>query len=194
MSISLQADSNLPQGYILVNGTAAATIKQDGSISAPSLSANSITGNLTGNVVGSVTGSLSGVASQATTLVTASAGPAPVYGCRAWVNFDATRNAAGGTDGNNTNRFIRSAGNVSSVSRVTSGEYNIIFTIPMSDTGYTIAGTCNQAVDGNRSSGWTIKNTDSSSLTLSSVRINTGSVSSGTAGDVTVNTVIVFGN
>jgi len=38
MSIALQADSNLSQGYILVNGTAAATIKQDGSVSAPSLS------------------------------------------------------------------------------------------------------------------------------------------------------------
>jgi hypothetical protein len=38
MSIALQADSSLPQGYLLVNGTAAATIKQDGSISAPSLS------------------------------------------------------------------------------------------------------------------------------------------------------------
>jgi hypothetical protein len=142
----------------------------------------------------SIVGSLSGTASIATTLATASATNAPVYGCRAWVNFDATRDFTGATNTNTTNRFIRSAGNVSSVLRVTSGEYNIIFTIPMSDTGYAIAGTSNQAVDGNRSSGWNIKNTDSSSLTLSSVRINTGSVSSGAAGDVTVNTVIVFGN
>jgi hypothetical protein len=43
MSISLQADSNLPQGYILVNGTAAATVKQDGSIAVPTLSATNIT-------------------------------------------------------------------------------------------------------------------------------------------------------
>lgn len=42
MSISLQADSSLPQGYILVNGTAAATVRQDGTIVAPTLSAASI--------------------------------------------------------------------------------------------------------------------------------------------------------
>jgi hypothetical protein len=45
MSISLQADSTFPQGYILVNGIAAATIKQDGSVLATSLSA---TGNIFG--------------------------------------------------------------------------------------------------------------------------------------------------
>ena len=55
MSIALQADSSLPQGYILVNGTAAATVKQDGSIAAPSLSATNITST---NVTGKLTGDL----------------------------------------------------------------------------------------------------------------------------------------
>jgi hypothetical protein len=56
MSIALQADSNLPQGYILVNGTAAATVKQDGSISAPSLSAANVTSaNLNGKLNGDLT-------------------------------------------------------------------------------------------------------------------------------------------
>ena len=39
MSIAIQADSNLPQGYILVNGTAAATVRQNGTIVVPTLSA-----------------------------------------------------------------------------------------------------------------------------------------------------------
>ena len=148
MSIAIQADSNLPQGYILVNGTAAATVRQNGTLVVPSLSANNVTGNLTGNVVGSVTGSLSGVASQATTLVTASASNAPVYGCRAWVNFDGTRNASGGSDTANTNRFIRSAGNVSSVLRTGLGNYTVTFNTAMPDSNYAINATGGDGISG----------------------------------------------
>lgn len=39
MSIALQADSVNPQGYILINGTAAATVRQDGTMIVPTLSA-----------------------------------------------------------------------------------------------------------------------------------------------------------
>jgi len=50
MSIALQADSSLPQGYILVNGTAAATVRQDGALVVPSLSATSVSGKLNGDL------------------------------------------------------------------------------------------------------------------------------------------------
>lgn len=65
-------------------------------------------------------------------------GTAPIYGVRAWVNFDATRNAAGGTDSANTNRFIRASGNVASVLKNGTGDYTITFTTAMPDANYLI--------------------------------------------------------
>jgi uncharacterized protein YaiE (UPF0345 family) len=109
----------------------------DGSITSAKLANGvSFTGNLTGNVVG--------VASQATTLVTASAGPAPVYGCRAWVNFDGTRDYLGASSTSNTNRYIRSSGNVSSVLRTGTGLYTITFITAMSDANYVVIGNSSQ--------------------------------------------------
>ncbi len=54
-------------------------------------------------------------------------GDAPIYGARAWVNFDATRNAAGNSVIDNTNRFIRAQGNVTSVMRNGLGSYTVTF-------------------------------------------------------------------
>ena len=68
--------------------------------------------------------------------VLAPTGTAPIYGCRAWVNFDGTRNAAGVVDSSNTARFIRGSGNVSSVVKNGTGSYTINFIIPMPDTNY----------------------------------------------------------
>jgi hypothetical protein len=65
-------------------------------------------------------------------------GSAPIYGCRAWVSFDGTRNAAGVVDsaGSGTARFIRASGNVSSVIRFATGGYLITFITPMPDENY----------------------------------------------------------
>lgn len=68
-------------------------------------------------------------------------GVAPIYGCRAWVNFDAFRNSSGGTDSLNTARFIRGQGNVSSVQRNNLGDYTINFTIPMPNSNYCVFGS-----------------------------------------------------
>ncbi len=87
-SLTLQNDASLAQGYIQVNGTTSATFTTSG-----------ITGNLTGN------------ADTATKLSTTT-GSAPAYACRAWVNFDGTRDTTGAVSTANTNRFIRSSGNV----------------------------------------------------------------------------------
>jgi hypothetical protein len=53
-------------------------------------------------------------------------GSAPVYACRAWVNFDGTTSP--GT--------IRASGNVSSVTRNATGNYTVNFTTAMPDANY----------------------------------------------------------
>jgi hypothetical protein len=58
-------------------------------------------------------------------------GSAPVYACRAWVNFDGTT----------TTPTIRASGNVSSVTRNGTGDYTVNFTTAMPDANYAIDGT-----------------------------------------------------
>lgn len=72
-----------------------------------------------------------------------SSGDAPVYGCRAWVNFDGTKDTSGASSTANTNRLIRGSGNVASVLRNGTGDYTITFTTPMPDANYAISG-CSQ--------------------------------------------------
>jgi hypothetical protein len=54
-------------------------------------------------------------------------GSAPVYACRAWVNFNGTGTVA-----------IRASGNVSSISDIGTGLYRVNFTTAMPDTNYAI--------------------------------------------------------
>ena len=112
-SLSLENDSSLAQGYIKVNGSTAATLTTSG-----------ITGNLTGNA-------------DTATKFSTTTGSAPAYACRAWVNFDGTRDSSGAVSSANTNRFIRSSGNVTSVLRNGTGDYTITFTTSMSDDNYS---------------------------------------------------------
>ena len=65
-----------------------------------------------------------------------SSGDAPVYGCRAWVNFDGTKDTSGASSTANTNRLIRASGNVASVLRNGTGDYTITFTTAMPDADY----------------------------------------------------------
>jgi len=61
-------------------------------------------------------------------------GDAPVYACRAWVNFDGTTNTAGFCT-------IRGSGNVSSITDNNTGYYTVNFTTPMPDTNYSVSGS-----------------------------------------------------
>lgn len=61
-------------------------------------------------------------------------GSAPIYACRAWVNFDGTTNVGG-------NCTIRASGNVSSVTDVGTGSYRINFSVSFSDNDYAVAPT-----------------------------------------------------
>ncbi len=57
-------------------------------------------------------------------------GSAPVYACRAWVNFNGTGTVA-----------IRASGNVSSITDNGTGDYTANFTTAMPDANYSVAGT-----------------------------------------------------
>ena len=57
-------------------------------------------------------------------------GTAPIYPCRAWVNFNGTGTVA-----------IRASGNVTSITDNGTGDYTINFTTAMPDANYAMAGT-----------------------------------------------------
>ena len=64
--------------------------------------------------------------SDALSLFNAS-GSAPVYACRAWVNFNGTGTVA-----------IRASGNVSSITDLGVGQYRLNFTSSLADTNYAV--------------------------------------------------------
>jgi hypothetical protein len=74
-------------------------------------------GNTTGNVV----------SSQVAAAFNAT-GSAPLYACRAWVNFNGTGTVA-----------IRASGNVSSITDNGTGDYTVNFTTAMVDANYSFA-------------------------------------------------------
>ena len=103
------------------------TIEQDGS----SILSIDASGNLTvpNNMTfsGTVTGISSYSDSDALSLFNAS-GSAPVYACRAWVNFNGTGTVA-----------IRESGNVSSITDNGTGHYTVNFTTAMPDVNYAVS-------------------------------------------------------
>jgi hypothetical protein len=64
----------------------------------------------------------------------------PFFACRAWVNFDGTKDTTGTSSSSNTNRLIRASGNVTSVLRNGAGDFTITFTTAMSDANYSVLG------------------------------------------------------
>jgi len=57
-------------------------------------------------------------------------GTAPIYACRAWVNFDGTGTVS-----------IRASGNVSSITDNGVGDHTVNFTTAITDANYSICGT-----------------------------------------------------
>jgi hypothetical protein len=78
-------------------------------------------------------------AARITTALNAS-GSAPIYACRAWVNFNGTGTPA-----------IREDGNVSSITDNGSGDYTVNFTTAMPDANYSTQLTCQGASGGGTS-------------------------------------------
>jgi hypothetical protein len=80
----------------------------------------------------------------------AQTGSAPIYGCRAWVTFDGTRNEADtGASTNGANVKIRGSGNVTSVLKNGTGDYTVTFTTALADTNYAVLTTCRDDANAN---------------------------------------------
>lgn len=75
-------------------------------------------------------------------------GSAPVFACRAWVNFDGTRDSTGAVSTANTPRLIRGSGNVSSVLRNGTGDYTVNFATAMPDANYAAVATGGEGIWG----------------------------------------------
>jgi len=86
-------------------------------------------------------------------------GSAPLFFCRAWVNFNGTSTVA-----------IRSSGSVSSITDLGTGDYQVNFTTAMPDANYAIAGT--QQTDGFFS--WNTATTPTTSLFRTRTMTDTG--------------------
>jgi hypothetical protein len=92
-------------------------------------------GTITGLVAGGlpnatvIDADLSLTANSAQVMVALNAsGSAPIYACRAWVNFNGTGTVA-----------IRASGNVSSITDNGTGDYTVNFTTAMQDANYGVS-------------------------------------------------------
>jgi hypothetical protein len=104
----------------------------------------------------------------------AQTGTAPIYGCRAWVNFDGTRNEADtGASTNGANVKIRASGNVTSVLKNSTGNYTVTFTTAMVDANYCVVGSASNTYPGSASYNTFIPNITSVNTTTTA-RISTG--------------------
>jgi len=82
-------------------------------------------GSLTDLPAAQLTGDVA--AARITTALNAG-GSAPIYACRAWVNFNGTT----------TTPNIRASGNVSSVTRLAVGQFQVNFSTSMADANYSV--------------------------------------------------------
>ena len=87
-------------------------------------------------------------------------GSAPMYACRAWVNFNGTGTVA-----------IRASGNVSSITDNGTGDYTVNFTTDMEDVNFVVVSNTGDFTSGGAYF-WTQE--DESDRTTSSIRIGTG--------------------
>jgi len=143
MATIINADTS--DGLKLTSDTSGLIEFQSAGVTKAGVNATGLTGNgsqLTALTSANLTGDLPAISganltglpagytdSDALTLFNAS-GSAPVYACRAWVNFNGTGTVA-----------IRDSGNVSSITDNGTGFYTINYTTAMPDTNYSTIGT-----------------------------------------------------
>ena len=106
-------------------------------------------------------------------------GFAPVYACRAWVNFNGT-----GTPS------IRKSGNVSSITDNGVGNYTINFTLFMPDANYSFSGFCN--LQASVASTGILSFGNDFSMSAASLRVKAVNATTGDAQDAQYITVCVF--
>jgi hypothetical protein len=107
-------------------------------------------------------------------------GSAPIYACRAWVNFNGTGTVA-----------IRASGNVSSITDNGAGDYTVNFATAMPDANYAVAGTAQ--ISSFAGTGWQgyCVSISSTAPTASAVRVLTSS-STAAAFDASIASVAIF--
>jgi len=82
-------------------------------------------------------------------------GTAPIYACRAWVNFSGTGTVS-----------IRDSGNVSSITDNGTGDYTVNFTTAMPDANYSVQGAVAESSNFRR-----LFNIDDTGFSTSNIRI-----------------------
>jgi len=102
-------------------------------------------------------------------------GSAPMYACRAWVNFNGTGTVA-----------IRASGNVSSITDNGTGDYTINFATDMEDANYCVTGSTQRVTTG-QAGGFGVKN---SSIAVGSVGVLTSNAFGGLEDASTVSVAI----
>jgi hypothetical protein len=122
-------------------------------------------------------------------------GNPPIFGCRAWVNFNGLRNATDtGASSNGANVLIRASGNVSSVLKNATGDYTITFTTAMPDANYSwsVSGHRGDGAGGGNSFGaYSTASNAYTSATTTTLRV-TANTLAGTLLDCPAITVAVF--
>ena len=103
-------------------------------------------------------------------------GSAPMYACRAWVNFKGTGTVA-----------IRASGNVSSITDNGTGNYTVSFTTDMEDANYCVTGSTQRVTTG-QSGDFGVRN---GSIAVGSVGIRTSN-GAGVFEDMTTVSVAIF--
>lgn len=94
------------------------------------------------------------------TLLSAS-GSAPVFAARAWANF------------NGTNGSINASGNISGISRTSTGKYTVTFTTAMPNTNYAVIATVNGVTSDGRELSLHAPSLGTTSFTLECAREET---------------------
>ena len=108
-------------------------------------------------------------------------GTAPIYGCRAWVNFDGTTA---------TPCTIRGSGNVTSVTKNGTGDYTVNFTTAMSDANYSV---CCSAQNSAATNGANVqRNVVPYTYAAGSVSLNSATTNLGTLQDMMAISVAIF--
>lgn len=149
-----------------INGTTGVSQVQDGTITTAKVVDGSIQ-----------TADIADSAVTAPKLSGAQTGAAPIYGARAWCRFDGTLTGTNAP---------AAGGNVTSVTRVSAGVYDVNLTTAMQDTNYCVAVT--GRIVGAQSAGSEIRE----SCTTTTVRVSTFNTNSGVSGDATSMNVAIF--
>jgi hypothetical protein len=161
------ADNEVTTAKILDANVTTAKIA-DANVTAAKLASNAVeTAKIADDAVTNDKLSLTANAGEIKKALNADNSP-PIFACRAWVNFDGTKDTTGAASTANTNRQIRASGNVTSVLRNAAGDYTITFATAMPDANY-----CTVAVGSSATSAVIAESTAVWIVATASVRIVT---------------------